>query len=113
VARRGGNTSANAIWAWDAHTDTGGYGFLGLASVGLTPDDPEQQRVDLAVYWLQVKVTATDDPTRFVGELHKVLGPFPMPGTIVWTGEDGGEVADYLRTQPDVNDDDFDLIQED
>lgn len=75
----GGNTSANVIWAWDAHTNTGGYGFLGLASVGLTPDDPEQQRVDLAVYWLQIKVTATDDPTRCVGELHKVLDPFPMP----------------------------------
>ncbi|MBA2319402.1 MAG: hypothetical protein H0V93_16720 [Euzebyales bacterium] len=107
----GNDRSGNAVWAWASHTERPRFGYLGLASVALTSETPGQRRPDLAVYWYQVKVTPTDDPHRFVGELHRVYDPFEMPGTIPWTGYEGGEVSEFIRDSPQPPMGEFDVIQ--
>jgi hypothetical protein len=62
------DTSAYAVGAWSSHMESGGYGHVGLARVGLHPSDPEQRRPDLGVYWFQVAVDEVE-PERFAGEL--------------------------------------------
>lgn len=82
----GSDTSAYALGAWSSHMESGGYGHVGLARVGLHPSDPQQRRPDLGVYWFQVAVDEVE-PGRFTGELVMVSQPFEMSGELVFPDE--------------------------
>jgi hypothetical protein len=47
----GADVSGDPVWAWSSHDENPRFGHIGLASVALTSQTPDQRRPDLAVCW--------------------------------------------------------------
>lgn len=102
----GSETSPYAVTGWSSHAESGGYGYIGLASVGLHPAESGQRRPDIGLYTIQIEVTPVDDQV-FAGRLHRIADPFRMSGEMVYPDE----TRPYISNDAPPADPPFELIQ--